>query len=46
MDNTGKEGNVVDRDLGRKVVMSVIEPYLDKGYFVFMDNNCYTLVTL
>ena len=35
---TGKEGHGVQRDLGRKAVMSVIEPYLDKGYYVFMDN--------
>ena len=42
---TGKEGDGVQRDLGRKVVMSVIEPYLDKGYYVFMDNY-YTSVAL
>ena len=36
--DTGKEGNAVQRDLGRRAVMSVIEPYLDKGYHVFMDN--------
>ena len=34
------------RDLGRKAVMSLIEPFLDKGYYVFMDNNYYTSVTL
>ena len=42
---TGKEGHGVQRDLGRKAVMSVIEPYLDKGYYVFMDNY-YTSVPL
>ena len=42
---TGKEGNAVQKDLGRKAVMSVIEPYLDMGYYVFMDNY-YTSVTL
>ena len=42
---TGKEGDVVQRDLGRTAVMSVIEPYLDKGYYVFMDNY-YTSVQL
>ncbi|PFX22429.1 PiggyBac transposable element-derived protein 1 [Stylophora pistillata] len=31
---TGKEGDEVQRDLGRKAVMSVMEPYLDKGYHV------------
>lgn len=35
---TGKEGDEVQRDLGREAVMSVMEPYLDKGYYVFMDN--------
>ena len=35
---TGKERNEVQRDLGRKVVMSVFQPYLDKGYYAFMDN--------
>ena len=42
---TGKEGDAVQRDLGRRAVMSVIEPYLDKGYYVFMDNY-YTSVAL
>ena len=42
---TGKEGDGVKRDLGRKAGMSMIEPYLDKGYYVFMDNY-YTSVTL
>lgn len=41
----GKEGNAVQKDLGRKAVMSVIEPYLDMGYYVFMDNY-YTFMTL
>lgn len=35
---TGKEGDEVQRDLGREAVMSVMEPYLDKGYYVFMHN--------
>ena len=39
----GKEGDGVQRDLGRKAVMYVT--YLDKGYYVFMDNY-YTSVTL
>jgi len=42
---TGREGDGVQRDLGRKAVMSVIESYLDKGYCVFMDNY-YTSVAL
>ena len=42
---TGKDGDAVQKDLGRKAVMSVIEPYLDMGYYVFMDNY-YTSVTL
>ena len=42
---TGKEGDEVQRDLGRKAVMSVMEPYLDKGYYVFMG-NCSTSVAL
>ena len=28
------------------MVMSIIEPFLDKGYYVFMDNYYYTSVTL
>ena len=35
----------MQRDLGRKVVMSVFQPYLDKGYYAFMDNY-YTSVGL
>lgn len=42
---TGKEGDTVQKDLGRKAVMSVIEPYLDMRYYVFMDNY-YTFMTL
>ena len=30
----GKEGNVVERDLGKKAVLCVMEPFLDKGYYV------------
>ena len=41
----GKERNEVQRDLGRKVVTSVFQPYLDKGYYAFMDNY-YTSVGL
>ena len=33
---TGKKGDGVQRDIGRKAVMSVIKPYLDKGYYIFM----------
>ena len=42
---TGKEGNAVERDLGKKAVLCVMEPFLDKGYSVFMDNY-YTSVAL
>ena len=35
---TGKENNEVQRDLGRKAVISVMQPYLDKGFYAFMDN--------
>lgn len=42
---TGKENNEVQRDLGRKAVMSVMQPYLDKGFCAFMDNY-YTSVAL
>ena len=35
---SGKENGVVHRDLGRKVVMAVFQPYLNKGYYAFMDN--------
>lgn len=41
---TGKENNEVQKDLGKKAVMSVMQPYLDKG-FAFMDNY-YTSVAL
>ena len=41
----GKEGDGVQRDLDRRAVMSVIEPYPDKGCYVFMDNY-YTSVAL
>ena len=40
---TGKEVNVVQKDLGKRAVMSWKEPFLDKGYYVFMDNY-YTAV--
>ena len=42
---TGKEANVVQKDLGKRAVMLVMEPFLDKGYYVFMDNY-YTSVGL
>ncbi|XP_068754290.1 piggyBac transposable element-derived protein 4-like [Montipora capricornis] len=42
---TGKENNEVQKDLGRKAVMSVMQPYLDKGFYAFMDNY-YTSVAL
>lgn len=42
---TGKENNEVQKDLGRKAVMSVLQPYLDKGFYAFMDNY-YTSVAL
>ena len=42
---TGKETNVVQKDLGKRAVMSLMEPFLDKGYYVFMDNH-YTSVGL
>ena len=42
---TGKENNEVQKDLGRKAVMSVLQPYLDKGFYTFMDNY-YTSVAL
>ena len=32
---TGKENNEVQRDLGRKAVMSVMQPYLDKGFVLY-----------
>ena len=35
---TGKEANVVQKDLGIRAVMLLMEPFLDKGYYVFMDN--------
>ena len=41
---TGRENNEVQRDLGRKV-LSLFQPYLDKGFYAFMDNY-YTSVAL
>ena len=43
---TFKENGEVQRDLGRKVVMSVFQPYLDKGFYAFLDNYYYTSVAL
>ena len=42
---TGRENIEVQRDLGRKVVLSVFRPYLYKGFRAFMDNY-YTSVAL
>ena len=42
---TSRENNEVQRDLGRKVVLSVFQPYLGKGFCAFMDNY-YTSVAL
>ena len=42
---TGRENNEVQRYLGRKVVLSVLRPYLDKGVRAFMDKY-YTSVAL
>ena len=42
---TGKENSEIQRDLGRKAVMPVMQPYLDKGFSAFMDNH-YTSVAL
>ena len=42
---TGKEANIVQKDLGKRAFMSLMEPLLDKGYYVFMDNY-YTSVGL
>ena len=33
-----KEANLVQKDLGKRAVMLLMEPFLDKGYYVFMDN--------
>ena len=35
---TGKEANVVQKDLRKRAVMLLMEPFPDKGYYVFMDN--------
>ncbi|XP_068714167.1 piggyBac transposable element-derived protein 4-like [Montipora foliosa] len=42
---TGKEAGVVQKDLGKKAVTSLMEPFLGKGYYLFMDNY-YTSVGL
>ena len=42
---TGKENDEVQNDLGRKAFMSVLQPYLDKGFYTFMDNY-YTSVAV
>ena len=35
---TGKENNKAQKDLGRKTVMLVLQPYLDKRFYAFKDN--------
>ena len=35
---TGKEQGVQQKDLGRRVVMDLMEKFLDKGYVLFMAN--------
>jgi len=35
--DTGRENNEAQRDLGRKVVLSIFQPYLGKGFHAFMD---------
>ena len=42
---TGKKNNEVPKNLGRKAVISVMQPYLDKGFCAFMDNY-YTSIAL
>ena len=42
---TGKEGPAVSRDLAMRVVLKLVEPYIDKGYRLFVD-NWYTSVPL
>ena len=42
---TGKEGPAVSRDLAMGVVLKLVEPYVDKGYRLFVD-NWYTSVPL
>lgn len=42
---TGKENGVVQTDLGRRAVMTLMESFLDKGYVLYMDNY-YTSVPL
>ena len=36
---TGKEQRVQQKDLGRRVVMDLMEKFLDKGYVLLMDND-------
>ena len=35
---TGKEGPAVSRDLAMHVVFKLMEPYVNKGYQLFVDN--------
>ena len=42
---TGKGAGVVQKDLGKKAVMSLLEAFVDKRYYLFMDNY-YTSVSL
>ena len=43
--HTGKLARVIQKDLGKKAVMSLMEPFLNKGYYLFLDNY-YTSVGL
>ena len=36
---TAKAAGVVQKDLREKAVMSLMEPFVVKGYYLFMDNN-------
>lgn len=42
---TGKEGSAASRDLAMGVVLQLMEPFVDKGYRLFVD-NWYTTVPL
>ena len=35
---TGKEAGVLQKDRGKKAVMYWMEPFVDKGSYLFMDN--------
>lgn len=40
---TGKEGSAASRDLAMGVVLQLMEPFVDKGYRLFVDNWCTTV---